>query len=77
MSLIPQPSLCLTVRKKVNVTVMGTGKNHSGPVHLLPGLPATCCAQLQLSASLQSGGAVMAEPDAHPQCISSWLRTHS
>lgn len=65
------------VRKKVNGAVMGPGKNHSGLVPLLPGTPAACCVQLQLMASLQSGGAVRAEPDAHPQCVSSWLRTHS
>lgn len=37
MSLIPQPSLHLVVRKKVKVAVMETGKNDSVLLHLLPG----------------------------------------
>lgn len=67
-------TITLVVRKKVNGAVTGTAKNHSGLVPLLPGPPAACCAQLQLTASLQSGGAVRAtsggavraKPDAHP-----------
>lgn len=69
MSLIPQPSLCLVVRKKVNIAVMGTEKNLSGFCTSCQACQLRCCAHLQFSASLRSGGAVRAKPDAHPQCF--------
>lgn len=77
MSVIPQPSLHLVARKKAKAAVMGIGENASAlaPPTRPPGGGAGY--DSGSSASRQSGGRARAEPDAHPQSISLWLRIHS
>lgn len=72
LSVTPQPSLHLVARKKAKVVVVGTGGNSSA---FCPSCQAPW--RLCFSASLQSGGMARAESDAHPQCVSLWLRIHS
>ena len=77
MSVIPQPSLHLVARKKAKAAVTGIRENASAlaPPTRPPGGSAGY--DTGSSASRQSGGGARAEPDAHPQCISLWLRIHS